>query len=243
MSPEKGGTMKTHLLAILVLATSIASTLTAKGMVIEKVFMPDGFDKNDIAQVVVQGHFTSGCYQYDNENITINGDKKEITININYHQREGGVCIQMISPFTKTIGLGRLLEGNYKIKVGEVSPKEKLNIKPTNSEDVDDFIYAPVEFAEVNKLQGSLNITMKGRYPLQKKGCMRITDTVTTVLKKDIIVIQPIAELKDDQFCNDNPADENFTKVVSVPNTEKGLFLVYVRALNGGSYSRVFDIK
>jgi len=235
--------MKTQIIAFFALSISFTSSLFA-GMVVEKVFMPEGFDKNDIAQVIVQGHFTSGCFQYDNENALINDEKKEITITINYHQREGSFCIQMVSPFTKTIGLGRLPEGKYKIKVQEKLQKGKLSIKSASAENVDDYLYAPVEFAEVNKLRsGALNITMKGRYPLQKRGCMRITDTIVTVNKKDIIVIQPIAELKDDEYCNNNREDENFTKTVSLPNADKGLTLVYIRALNGGSYSRVFDIK
>lgn len=235
--------MKRKLMLCSVLTVICASGLNAS-LKVDKVFIPEGFDKNDISQVIVQGHFPDGCYQLDNENVSVDQQRKAITISLNYHHRDGNFCIEMISPFTKPISLGRLPEGDYQVKVVGASQEEKLTIKPASTENTDDYIYAPVEFTEVSSLPGGdLEITMRGRYPLQKRGCMRLVNTIANQSKKDIVVLQPIAELKDDRYCSEHPAQENFIHVIRVPATEKGFALVYVRVLNGGSYSRVFEIK
>lgn len=229
------------LLVVLGLSMYLSVTLHAQ-MTIEKVFLPEGFDKNDVAQVVIQGNFSDGCYQLDNESVSLDTKNKKINIHLNYHHPENTMCIQMVSPFTKTINLGLLSEGDYQVHVEGFQRQGKLTIKPASSENTDDYIYAPVEFTEVQELSsGAISITMKGRYPLQKRGCMRLKNTVTKS-QKDIIVIQPIAEIKDDQYCRENPTSQNFSHIVTVPSTEKGQALVYVRVLNGGSYSRVFNL-
>lgn len=63
------------------------------GLTIDKVFIPEGFDKNDITQVVVQGHFSDGCYQMDNENVVVDVQHKAISISLNYHYRDGNFCV------------------------------------------------------------------------------------------------------------------------------------------------------
>ena len=218
------------------------SSMLAAELSVNKLFVADGFDINDLAEVTVQGSFSDSCYRLEQAGVNIDHSSKIISITINYSHPQRSFCTQMISPFTQTINIGRLPEGTYTVKLSHKTLEEKLVINAARSDDVDDYIYAPVEYTDVQELSsGELQITMKGRYPLQKRGCMRIVNLVVDSHKKDVVVIQPITELKDDAYCQAHPENPDFSSVAIIPNIYKGRKLIHVRVLNGESYNRVVE--
>lgn len=207
---------------------------------ISRIYTPTGFDDNDNAQVIVEGEFENTCFKVGPVRLKVNREDQVVQFQLMAIQYKG-TCLQVKTPFIKTIDLGILPEGKYKVvSVGKSSEPAVLGIRHTESRMADDFLYAPVDAALIrNTEQGERRIlTISGTLP---NTCMKFgTDQNTIIAKqttKDIIEVLPVVDMYEGA-CLDVMVP--FTKAVVLPDDiPTGKYLIHIRTLNGQSYNRV----
>ncbi len=201
-------------------------------------YIPVGFDTNDNAQIVAEGLFPNTCYKPAGVKVKVNHDKKEIRLYPQAYKYDG-MCLQMIVPFNKEIDLGLLQVGDYKlINEEKESPKELGTLKvslATNSAP-DDFLYAPVSQAWFDNVDGKHFVAISGEFP---QTCFEMKEVIVRV-QSNVIVVQPIAEMTDEQ-CEQRPLPYN--REVEVPQLAKGRYLIHVRSLNGKAFNNLVDVR
>lgn len=231
--------------AVLGLIASISVWSNEQPM-IEKIFIPQGYDTTDVVEIVLKGYFLDACNTLEKPDIFIDMENKKISITPrSYRMVNQDFCVQMISPFTQVINLGRLPVGGYRVVItSQPHLEDDLKVESSGTLNADNFLYAPVEYADVKKVDNSsIFVTLHGRYPLLKKGCMQIKGVITNEYKNNVIVIQPISEIHDDVSCLNNLAAPDFSYSVAVPKVKGDEALIHVRTLNGGSYNRIVELK
>lgn len=232
--------MKSAILPLFLLAFPVFATPTvppAEVAAIDKLFVPDGYDDNDMIEVVVSGTFPDSCHQVGEAITQIDETTKTVTLMQLSYREPGVMCVQMLSPFSHTIKIGHLNKGTYNFKVlnnPEIS--RPFVIKQAEVEQADDFLYPPVDYADVVLSQtGKPVLIVKGSYPFMKKGCMKTQDATINFQSHDTLVVQPKATIVDDAA----GCETNYEHRYELPYQIEGKFLIHVRALNGQSYNRV----
>jgi|GEM_PF-6276247 len=211
---------------------------SAEIAIIDKLFVPDGYDDNDMIEVVVAGTFPDSCHQVGEAITRIDESTKTVSIMQLSYREPGVMCVQMTSTFSHTIKIGHLKQGHYNFRVlnnPEIS--RQLTIKHADVDGTDDFLYPPVEFADVVHSQdGKPVLVVKGNYPLMKKGCMKTTDAIIHYQSNDTLVVQPKAVIMDE---TEQGCESKYEERYELHDSLAGKFLIHVRALNGQSYNRV----
>lgn len=81
---------------------------------ISDAFVPGGFDSRSDAFVVVNGMFPNGCYQWKRADVQ---KLPENVIEIrSFAQVQSGLCLMVLTPFTKEVRIGQLPTGEHKIR-------------------------------------------------------------------------------------------------------------------------------
>lgn len=210
---------------------------------VHKVFAPLGFDNNDNSEVVVHGEFTSTCFKVGNAYARVNHRRKVIDVTVTAFHYRGAICAQMSLPFIKSVPLGILNPGAYNIRVNgrpqaETTP---LVIAHTNNREADDFLYAPVEQAELVKdyAQNKVYLELSGTYPIMLVGCMQIKEVTTQLTPGNVVVVRPIAEIREDGSCD---ARGRFKHRAELSSLEAGEYLLHTRALSHTSLNSYTNI-
>jgi hypothetical protein len=201
-----------------------------------KIYVPVGFDSNDHVQIVGEGIFENGCYRPAPTVVNIDQANKVINLGpVAY--KYGGFCAQVILPFERTIDIGVLKIGNWKITQGS-DPKviAEIPVKPALALAPDDFLYAPVEQAFIRQSGTRTMIFMTGEF---QNSCMSI-EKIDVSTSNNTIVVQPIAQMgatdcKEGKFA--------FQKAVRLPALSEGRYLLHVRSLNGNAVNNLVNIK
>ena len=179
---------------------------------LSQIYTVEGFDDNDQAELALYGTLPSTCYQVGDVKTSVNKDTKEITVMATsfYYKRE--ICIPMEVPFLHVVKLGVLNAGAYKVAgISYSHDFETLTIKEHSNSKQDDFIYAPIDFADViTDAQGREFLEIKGRFPLMKDGCMAFKEIRTYKGNQNIIVAQPITKILSTQECGDQSQATSF---------------------------------
>lgn len=210
---------------------------------IDRLYIPHGFDDNDIVEVVIFGHFSDSCHQLGEAEVKFSDNRQKVTVTPISYKEEGVSCVQMISPYVQAIKLGRMFKGQYEFNVtNNPQANERLFVKEAQVSARDDFMYPPVDYAEVkNNPNGGSVLTLKGRYPKLKQGCMKTTSAMLHFQDGDMLVIQPKAKIinkLDERGC-EAQYESNF----QLPYTLNGKVLLHVRTVNGQSYNRVEEVN
>lgn len=211
---------------------------------IEKVFVPQGFDDNDNTEVVLHGHFPNTCYKVGPVKIEYGTDGKTISLEPQAYRYNGIACAQVRVPFIQTARLGLLAEGAFQIKIKDQPdvPARALEVAHARSQSPDDFLYAPVESATIKRADdGRATLKIEGSYPYFFIGCMLITDLKTQITSDNVLVVQPIAEIKDDSECRGMSHDFVLEKEVGTLAAVE--YLIHVRTLDGNSLNRLMDLN
>jgi hypothetical protein len=189
-------------------------------------------------EVVVSGTFPDSCHQVGEAITRIDEKSKTVSILQLAYREPGIMCVQMMSPYSHTIKIGHLNQGIYTFKVAnnpEIS--RPLTIKHAEVSETDDFLYPPVDFAEVVPSQGGKPVlVIKGRYPMMKKGCMKTQNVLIHFQNRDTLVVQPKAVVAEE---SPEGCESGYETRYELPYDLAGKFLIHVRALNGQSYNRV----
>jgi|688.fasta_scaffold46080_1 hypothetical protein len=214
---------------------------------VEKVFVPTGFDDNDKVEVIVHGHFNSSCYKMGPVSATVDEQTKKVTVSAQAFYYAGTACIQMITPFIKSVELDRhLSSGTYKITVADrpevVAPS--LKVAKALRPDADDYLYAGVNNAGVETtVDGARELVLKGQHPYLLDGCVKIEDVKTRVGEDKTIVVQPITTIVYGDECKGavNNRFEYRTKFVG--DLSAGEYLMHVRVLDGNAINQLLDLN
>ena len=217
---------------------------------VEKVFVPKGFDDNDDVELVIYGHFTNTCYRTGPVSTSVDEGTGTITIDAQSYFY-GGLCGQIVFPYSQTVKLGILKAGTYKITVRDTPQADThtaLAVVPAQSANPDDFLYATVDSADFTKdAAGVEQVHLEGSWPYTLYGCMTMKEVRTELADGNVMVVRPIAQIVNvpdsDPLCSAQQATHKFQIDTPLTNSlAAGTYLLHVRVLNGNSVNRVEQV-
>ena len=152
------------------------------------------------------------------------------------------VC-QSRPPFLEVVQLGLLRKGDYEVRsAADETVRGKLEVETKTSDNRDDYLYAPVDFAELSSASGSeQELTLRGSFPPVENGCMRLEEVRTYRTDNNVLIVQPIAKIVRGAACAAPKHSFVHTSKVSDPITEQGL--IHVRTISGKSYNRLVTLR
>jgi hypothetical protein len=211
-------------------------------LVPQEVFVPSGFDSNDLTEIVVAGSYINTCFKQGPTVVKVDEAKMKITVQNQAYLYESCWCLQVIVPFQETVKIGTLKPGSYGISFLDASGKETaprtMKITKAQTNEPDDFLYAPVNqtFIEHNATSGENSLTIEGTL---LNDCMNFDEIRVSYRADKIIEVLPILSLKNEENCQ--PALRPFNRKVKLSPQTSGSHLVYIRSLNGQSMNRIFN--
>lgn len=218
-----------------------------KSAPIEHVFIPQGFDDNDNAEVIIQGRFSNACMKTGPVEKQIDSTNKTITLTPKMYVYEGDFCAQVIVPFIQRVTFGHLTEGRWTIKLAENQniQIQDLNIRRAVTAAPDDYLYAPVD--EVVLLPGQLGsrqkLVVSGNWPVSPSEiCFELREVRAALGPDNTLVVQPIAEIKAVGQCSSQTSRQRvFQGSVILDKPLLNDSLVHVRVLNGESLNKFYE--
>jgi hypothetical protein len=236
--------------ALAALGAALATTAVAAPRTIaaplDKFFVPSGFDDNDNIEVVAHGDFPTSCYRVGNARADVNHQAKTIEVSVTALQYDGEICAQVVTPYIKSVPVGLLEKGEYKVVAKQApSALKGFSVAARTTESPDDHIYAPVESATlVTRFEsGQQYINLKGRYPLTFVGCAVMKEVVVQAAPSDVIVVQPIMDfVQNDPRCDFRETNE-FDLYYPLQTPFAGEGLLHVRVMNGNSLNTYLNVQ
>jgi hypothetical protein len=214
---------------------------------IERIFIPQGFDDNDNIEVVLHGNFPNTCYQVGNTEAKVDAETRTVTVSATSFQYPGTFCIQSITPWIQSVKLGLIPEGDYQVVYAkDQTVRSSLQVVRRKTESPDDFLYATVEnaYIDVNAETGKQALKLQGHFPYFFIGCMVMKDVRVLKSPNDVMVVQPIAEIVEDEaVCATQPDDRGFEYTTGLAEPFKGEGLLHVRTLHGNSLNRYINVQ
>ncbi|MBP6218096.1 MAG: hypothetical protein KA436_05885 [Oligoflexales bacterium] len=211
---------------------------------VNDIFIPNGFDDNDNIEFVLAGFLPDTCYRAGQARYSLDEARKVISIEATAfdYTHSDRVCLQVLTPFMFKVGVGLLEIGDYAVTLkssdGSSQRVETLHVAKSTSRAPDDFLYAPVVNASAKQLGSEkIKIDLEGTYPSMFRGCMVMKEVKTITDQSGIVVVQPIAEVVDDNRCLDQQKD--FKVSTETAFKIEGSTLLHVRVSNGLSVNRV----
>jgi hypothetical protein len=227
--------------------SNAAPTVVLEPAPVERVFVPQGFDDNDNAEVISQGRFSNACMKTGMVEKTVDPIRRIIRLRPLAYVYKGEPCAQVIVPFIQRVTFGTLHEGTWKIEVEGMPALAPLPlvVKRSVSAAPDEFLYAPVE--EVVLLPGTLGIRQKlvvsGNWPvIPARGCFVMKQIRTHLGSDNTLVVQPIAELLPPEQCSPTSLRKRaFQASVYLEKSLQLDSLIHVRVLNGESLNKFYE--
>lgn len=230
-------------------ATLLAASPILVKAPVEKIFVPLGFDTNDNIEIFYHGHFPNSCYKVGPAKAVVDEAKKTISVQASAYYYAGSFCAQMLVPFDGSIKMGIMPQGEYSVVVdGDAQVTEAaLQIKVANTQNPDDYLYAPVDSVRLvaNQTEESdVKIKVEGSYPFMFVGCMVLRDVKTSLTPGNVLVVQPIAELVDGPECLAQADDKKFSYTKPLGFTpKKEEYLIHARSTSGSSVNKIVDFR
>ncbi len=201
----------------------------------QKIYVPDGFDSNDHVQFMGEGQFQNSCYRHHQSRVEVDKENKIISVRpVAY--KYPGLCLQWILPFNRVVDVGILPAGNYKIvQSSDGTQLGAAHIKEATRLEADDYLYAPINQALIVGDKGSYKLYMDGEFAMS---CMK-TKEVKFQIQRDVIVVQPIAEIDTSTPCL--PGAYPFQSSVDIGLMAPGKYLLHVRSMDGKAINTLFQ--
>jgi hypothetical protein len=209
---------------------------------VEKVFVPAGFDDNDKVEVILHGHFNSSCYKMGPVSAAVDEANKKVIIKAEAFYYSGAVCVQMITPFIKSVELDRhLAYGSYSISVTDRPGVQAtlLKVARATRPEADDYLYAAVNSVSVETTpDGARELVLKGQHPYLLDGCIKFDEVKAHTGADNTVVVQPTTRIVYGDQCRGavNNRFEYRTKFGG--DLDQGEYLLHVRVLDGNSLNQ-----
>lgn len=203
---------------------------------VENVFVPQGFDSNDNAEIVVSGTFPSSCYKMGKTHERFDDVEKKIYIDVTAYHVKSDFCLTVNIPFMDVIQLGTLSPSAYPIVVNKALTSEiPIGVAKSDGSS-DNYNYASVH-GLIRK--GARKFEIQGVSPNQ---CYEISDLKVKAESKNVVLVLPIMTKVEGCDETRNPKAVNWIKGFEIPSDIKGKSLIHVRSLNGGSFNQVIEL-
>lgn len=202
---------------------------------LEHVFAPEGFDDNDVTQIVVAGQFPDTCHKVGPTEVRTSEKTGKLEVTQTAY-RYSDDCQRAIVPFTQVVALGLLKAGDYDIDdMTSSSLVGRLSVARATKTTADDFLYAPVVDADV--LRGEVEV--RGTFTDR---CTKLKNVIVKA-SKDSIVVQPIVTRYGDAAqCGFRLVP--FRVRVKLPgNVTRGTYLLHVRSMSGQAINKVVSVR
>lgn len=206
----------------------------------EHVFVPQGFDDNDEAEITIAGSFPNTCYRSGKATAQVDRTAKTIVIKNEDNFFTSCWCLFVLVPYVKTIPVGMLPTGTYTVLVeqtnGERIRQSSLSVAVSANNGPDDYLYPLVEDAKV-ETQGEgkpAKLTLSGQLPSE---CMELDEVRVAYRAPNVIEVLPIAKIENEADCGQKKRE--FRKEVLLSPPWKGATLVHIRSLNGQALNKV----
>ncbi len=206
----------------------------------EQIYSPPGFDSNDNVQLVITGYLPSTCFRVGATTAEVDHSTKTITVHNNAYFYSHSWCATVQIPFIKTIDLGLLQPGEYKVQAenwhGSFIRGENLPIQPSVNSGPDDFLYAVVDEVHYSNTDGKAPmLTVTGTLT---GDCMELDRIELKYRSKNIIEVLPIVKLKGDSEKECGSQLTTFERQVPIQSKGTGAMLIHARSLNGQSINK-----
>jgi hypothetical protein len=230
--------MKQGYLSLPILLMSFSQVVSAAiPSPVDHLFVPKGFDNNDNVELVVTGKFPSPCYSRNNISVNVKEDKILVNINTEVKEKSPALCEPLKVPFSEVINVGTLQGGDYEIIVNG-SLKEKLFVETSNSQSVDDHLYASVEYVDLGFTGGLAgDATLIGK---SVSSCLKLDHVEYISNGKDTYSVLPIMKRLSEDCPEENERIEIPIKY-DLSKVDSDKVLLFVRSLDGKSIHSLID--
>lgn len=226
------------IVALLSVSPAFAVEPAQVAMPLQRMYAVDGFDSNDVVQIMFEGYLPNTCYRAGGATARVNPTQKVIEIFSSAYYYNG-ICLEVIVPFEKTVTLGPLPAGRYSVvqrgQPGAPTYLGEIQIRAATSASADDYMYAPVKQVWFRPGVGGGQVVLAGAFPVS---CMVMEDIRVSV-GPSTIVVQPIAKMVEGRPCR--PGRFPFEHVVAVPGITGGRYALHVRAMDGQALNLLVD--
>jgi hypothetical protein len=237
--------MKKQLLATstaMLLALSLHTEVQAIGLAagkpdlvlapIQRSFIPQGFDNNDNAQVVVTGGYPNSCYHVGHTQYWIDRAAKKIDVEVTAYKTNNEVCLQVYVPFQQEISVGILDKGTYTVSVNQDTRNARtMTVRDAPTVSPDNHIYAPV--TQIIRV-GAREFLLRGTF---HSSCMNMEEIKVAYEPGEVVAVLPMAGY--DSSCFETGQARPWEARFQVKNDLAGDFLMHVRSLNGDALNSV----
>lgn len=202
-----------------------------------KMYAPQGFDSNDMVQIVGEGMFKNSCYRYAQSAMKINEAQKTVSIEATAYEYSG-FCLQVLVPFERTVDIGILKPGKWEfVQANTANRLGVVEVSTAIKESADDYLYAPVSQAFFQQVNGKNEVLLSGEFT---NSCLSVEEVKVSV-QPEALVIQPIAKLAETTDCKNGKFP--FSKTITVGAMESGKYLLHVRSMNGNAVNSIVSVK
>jgi len=204
---------------------------------VEEVFIPNGFDNNDNVEIVVTGKFPNPCFGRTTTEVDYQDNKIFISLTTELKFNSEKLCTSLKVPFSEVIQLGSLQGGDYEVIVNN-QLREKLFVATSNSESVDEHLYAPVEYVDLGftgGISGDATIIAKSI-----SSCLAIDHVEYLSNGKNTFSILPIMK----KVSSDCPEENERLEIpiqFDLAKLKAEKVLLFVRSLDGKSIYTIIE--
>jgi hypothetical protein len=224
------------LMAFLISTSLLASTPVRKVAPVKNVFSPRGYDSLDSSEIVIRGYLPNACHKVPRVTHSIIGKNIYVRVTSLFYGQPNTLCPEVIYPFVKTIDLGILNKGKYRVFVNKETPYEKRTVfkvrEPVFGEDRNQ-IYANVEYIERNFAEN--RIVLYGHNP---SSCF-VLDKVRVVYnnRRTISVLPRMKKISN--FCPMKMVPFKIDVKIDGEGIKSDA-LIHVRSMYGNSVNTIF---
>jgi len=212
---------------------------------IAAVFLPVGFDDDDVAQVIVEFELQNSCEALGNITVIPHEDFPNV-LQLYYegYKREGN-CKSAVNHVVRAVDVGVLPEGVYEVR--DFKNLEKiyglLNVRRAFTARIDSNNYAPVDSLVVQADEAGYRrlITLVGTF---SNTCLHFVRDQVRIVKtgEKLVEILPVIDKAENANCKEQ--DVPFIETFKIPDREDALairtgrYSFHVRTMNGGSFNK-----
>jgi hypothetical protein len=228
--------MKKILLFILLLSTLQTYAAMEKVLLNGRLYLPKGFDDNDLVEVIVVGVLPDTCHK--NPVFEIERNDPNYTISLYAYYQEGSEgCRKTNLPYLETISFGMMKSGQYGMILNTPTNQmtEILKVSASISGQKDDFNYGNV--TGIIESEKGREIEITGVNPLS---CMKF-NSLGSKIQKDVIVLQP--KFTHEGNCDTKPTPFRIKYIVPYLQNQSPGIMLHVRIMDGRSYNYLYQNK
>ncbi len=231
--------MRLPIVFLVLLAAAISyATPVEVSFAFEKAFIPDGFDDNDNAQVVLAGTLPDTCYQTTRVEFAL--DESTGTVKATqWALAVTDICLPATVPFSTVLSLGNLRAGEYAIEDGPSGKSlGKISIRQAKSPTPDEYTYAPLTNAFVNQdpATGETELVLRGDW---MDRCSQFKQ-VDVEYQAEVVVVKPIIEgqAAPSRACG-VAGRSGFEKRLQLQRMPGHTYLLHVRSASGRALNKL----